>query len=126
MPGPNHTDDTGSLAASSTTVIELPQSEKAMDTDKPTTSSEWHLSSEMRRLEQLESDTDDKPRSLGVSWNNLTIKGINSGATFNENVLSQFNPFHKSAKGDLKTIIDNSHGCVKPGEMYVTEGCNPK
>lgn len=93
-----------------------------MDTDKPTDSSEWHLSSEMRRLEKLESDTDDKPRSLGISWNNLTVKGINSGATFNENVLSQFNPFHKSAKGDLKTIIDNSHGCVKPGEMLLVLG----
>jgi hypothetical protein len=37
-------------------------------------------------------------------------------AVFNENILSQFNPFGKRNKGTpLKTIIQNSSGCVKPG-----------
>jgi ABC-type lipoprotein export system ATPase subunit len=76
----------------------------------------------MRRLEQLEPESDEQPRSLGVSWTDLTVKGISAGATFNENVLSQFNPFHKSAKGNLKTIVESSHGCVKPGEMLLVLG----
>jgi ABC-type multidrug transport system ATPase subunit/ABC-type multidrug transport system permease subunit len=122
MAGLTYTEDSGSTAASSTTIIETSRPNEFADTDKPTKTVEWHLSSELRRLEHLEADTDDRPRSLGVSWNNLTVKGINSGAMFNENVLSQFNPFHKSAKGDLKTIIDSSHGCVKPGEMLLVLG----
>lgn len=42
----------------------------------------------------------------------------------NENVFSQFNFMNKSAgkKGALKTIIDNSYGCVKPGEMLLVLG----
>jgi ABC-type multidrug transport system ATPase subunit/ABC-type multidrug transport system permease subunit len=76
----------------------------------------------MRRLEQLDSNSDSQPRSLGVSWTDLTVKGVTAGATFNENVLSQFNPFHKNAKGDLKTIVKSSHGCVKPGEMLLVLG----
>jgi ATPase subunit of ABC transporter with duplicated ATPase domains len=122
MSEPHHTNDTPSLAASSTTIIDPSQSEKHTDPDKPTNTSEWHLAGEVRRLEQLHSDSDSQPRSLGVSWTDLTVKGINAGATFNENVLSQFNPFHKTAKGDLKTIVDSSHGCVKPGEMLLVLG----
>ena len=81
----------------------------------------------LRRLEQLYPLTDEQqqlqPRRLGVTWTDLTVKGISSEATFNENVLSQFNPFHKGTTGtDLKTIIDGSHGCVKPGEMLLVLG----
>ena len=116
------TSHTPSLAASSTTITDPSQSEKHSDTDKPTHRSEWHLAGEMRRLEQLDSNSSSQPRSLGISWTDLTVKGVTAGATFNENVLSQFNPFHKSAKGDLKTIIESSHGCVKPGEMLLVLG----
>lgn len=64
-----------------------------------------------------------KPRKLGVSWQDLTVRGVGSNATFNENVVSQFNLFHKGSKGvPMKTIIDNSHGCVKPGEMLLVLG----
>jgi ABC-type multidrug transport system ATPase subunit len=121
MSGLNYADDTGSLAASSTTIVAPVHLEKLTDTDTPTHVPEWHLSSELRRLEQLESDTDEQPRSLGVSWTDLTVKGISAGATFNENVLSQFS-FRKSPKGDLKTIVESSHGCVKPGEMLLVLG----
>lgn len=82
------------------------------------------MTNELRRLEALESTTNNgKSRALGVSWNNLTLKGVNSGVEFNENVTSLFNPFHKSPKGsELKTIVDSSHGCVKPGEMLLVLG----
>ena len=120
MSGSNFADNTSSLAASSTTIAEPSQFEK--HTDKPTHSREWHLAGELRGLEQLEPNDDGQPRSLGVSWTNLTVKGIHAGATFNENVLSQFNPFHKTVKGALNTIIESSHGCVKPGEMLLVLG----
>jgi ABC-type multidrug transport system ATPase subunit/ABC-type multidrug transport system permease subunit len=115
-------DHTPSLAASSTTITDPSQSEKHADTDKLKHAPEWHLAGELRRLEQLQPDSDSQPRSLGVSWTDLTVKGVTAGAIFNENVFSQFNPFHKSAKGDLKTIVENSHGCVNPGEMLLVLG----
>jgi ABC-type multidrug transport system ATPase subunit len=122
MSNPYPSDHIPSLAASSTTIADPSQSEKHTDTNKPTYTPEWHLGGEMRRLEQLDSNSDSQPRSLGVSWTDLTVKGVTAGATFNENVLSQFNPFHKNAKGDLKTIVKSSHGCVKPGEMLLVLG----
>ncbi|KAI4728946.1 hypothetical protein E4T49_03351 [Aureobasidium sp. EXF-10728] len=118
--------DTNSLentaTISATNITEPSHADKASRTDKSVSTTEWHLSDEIRRLEHLDADTDERPRSLGISWTNLTVKGINAGSAFNENVLSQFNPFHKSANGELKTIIDSSHGCVKPGEMLLVLG----
>ncbi|KAL2827138.1 ABC-2 type transporter-domain-containing protein [Aspergillus cavernicola] len=73
---------------------------------KPT----WHMASE-------------KPRKLGVTWQDLTVKGVGSNATFNENVLSQLSSFRKGSKGaQLKSIIEDSYGCVKPGEMLLVLG----
>lgn len=86
------------------------------------TRSAWHAETDMRRLEGLGPDAEGQSRRLGVSWDNLTVKGVSSDAAFNENVLSQFNPFSKSPKGELKTIIEQSHGCVKPGEMLLVLG----
>lgn len=107
---------------SGTTITEPAHSDNVIRTDKPVPTAEWHLSDEIRRLEQLESDTNERPRSLGISWTDLTVTGINAGSAFNDNVLSQFNPFHKSVNRDLKTIVDSSHGCVKPGEMLLVLG----
>lgn len=118
-------DEADGLKASSTTISSgPPRSKKLTYADKPASgvTTKWHLAPEVRRLEHLDPDTAEQPRRLGVSWTSLTVKGVNSAATFNENVLSQFNPFHKDAKGDLKTIIQDSHGCVKPGEMLLVLG----
>ncbi|KAH7124683.1 ABC-2 type transporter-domain-containing protein [Dactylonectria macrodidyma] len=83
----------------------------------------WHMQTELQQMQFRDEEAGDKPRKLGVSWENLTVKGIGSDATFNENVLSQFYPFHKGSKdAPMKTIIDNSHGCVKPGEMLLVLG----
>ncbi|KAH6612411.1 multidrug resistance protein CDR2 [Boeremia exigua] len=66
---------------------------------------------------------DSKPKKLGVTWNNLTVKGASSEALFNENVVSQFLPFGKGSQDvSNKTIIDSSFGCVKPGEMLLVLG----
>ncbi|KAL7902435.1 ABC-2 type transporter domain-containing protein [Trichoderma sp. TUCIM 5745] len=83
----------------------------------------WHMTPELQSIRDRDEQGGERPRKLGVTWQNLTIKGIGSDATFNENVLSQFYPFHKGNKeAGLKTIVDNSYGCVKPGEMLLVLG----
>ncbi|KAK1237420.1 hypothetical protein MKX08_003045 [Trichoderma sp. CBMAI-0020] len=81
------------------------------------------MAPELESMRNRDEQGGEKFRKLGVTWQNLTVKGISSDATFNENVLSQFYPFHKGKKGALaKKIIDNSYGCVKPGEMLLVLG----
>jgi hypothetical protein len=84
----------------------------------PTNSETWPITREVQVLRERNEANGGKPRKLGVTWKNLTVKGISNDAVFNENVLSQLNPFGKSGKNaPMKTIIDNSYGCVKPGGM---------
>ncbi|GKU14813.1 unnamed protein product, partial [Fusarium langsethiae] len=91
--------------------------------EKTTTTTQWHLAPELQTMRDREEEVGQKPRKLGVTWQNLTVKGIGSDAAFNENAVSQFYPFHKSSKNaPMKTIIDGSHGCVKPGEMLLVLG----
>jgi hypothetical protein len=61
---------------------------------------------------------------LGVTWSNLTVKGKGASSVFHENVLSQFNAPQqlkefRQARSLERTIIDNSFGCVRPGEMLL-------
>ncbi|KAJ4245050.1 hypothetical protein NW762_014260 [Fusarium torreyae] len=91
--------------------------------EKVATNATWHMAPELQSMRDRDDEIGEKLRKLGVSWQNLTVKGIGSDAAFNENVLSQFYPFHSSSKdAPMKTIIDNSHGCVKPGEMLLVLG----
>lgn len=83
----------------------------------------WHMTEELQAMKDRDEQSGEKARKLGVTWQNLTVKGVSSDATFNENVLSQFNPFGKAGRGDpMKTILDDSYGCVKPGEMLLVLG----
>jgi ATP-binding cassette, subfamily G (WHITE), member 2, SNQ2 len=65
-------------------------------------------------------------RKLGVTWKNLTVQGVGADAAINENAGSQFNiPYlikEKRTPQPLRTILENSHGCVKPGEMLLVLG----
>ena len=91
----------------------------------PSDISQWPITSDIQQLRKRTDNNCGKSKKLGVTWQNLTVKGISSDALYNENVLSQFNPFGKGSKSPpLKTIIDNSSGCVKPGEMLLVLG-NP-
>ncbi|KAI8942075.1 hypothetical protein NX059_000174 [Plenodomus lindquistii] len=87
--------------------------------------SQWPITPDILQIRQRNESNNGKPKKLGVTWQNLTVKGVSSDALYNENVLSQFNPIGKGNKNPpLKTIIDNSSGCVKPGEMLLVLG-NP-
>jgi ABC-type multidrug transport system ATPase subunit len=89
----------------------------------PGSQTTWHMAEELQAMKDRDEQSGEKARKLGVAWQNLTVKGVSSDATFNENVLSQFNPFRKAGRGDpMKTILDNSFGCVKPGEMLLVLG----
>ena len=67
-----------------------------------------------------------KGRKLGVAWTDLTVKGVGADTTINENVGSQFNIPQKIGESrrsqPLRTILEGSHGCVKPGEMLLVLG----
>lgn len=77
---------------------------------------EWPITQQVQRLLERNEGNGKKPKRLGVTWSNLTVKGVSNDAVFNENVLSQFFPFGKDNKSTpLKTIIQDSFGCVKPG-----------
>lgn len=81
------------------------------------------MASEMQQMRDRDERAGMKAKKLGVTWQNLTVKGISSNATFNENAISQFYPFHKGKRNKpIKTIIEKSHGYVKPGEMLLVLG----
>ncbi|PSN71258.1 multidrug resistance protein CDR2 [Corynespora cassiicola Philippines] len=83
----------------------------------------WPITQDIQKLQERFHVDGSKPKKLGVTWHDLTVKGVSNEALFNENVLSQFNIFGKrGADVPNKTIIDNSFGCVKPGEMLLVLG----
>ena len=96
----------------------------AGDSDSAKTKVEdWKLADDVKDF-QMNDPTEG--RKLGVTWSGLTVKVIPSDAQLQENVLSQFNiPQHikeSRQKPELKTILDNSFGSVRPGEMLLVLG----
>lgn len=90
-------------------------------------SSNWGMLADITAFKSQDEKDFVKPRKLGVTWKNLTVKGVGAGAAINENVGSQFNLLRgiqeaRHGKAPLRTILDNSHGCVKPGEMLLVLG----
>ena len=80
----------------------------------------WRMAPELLQIRERDEEGGEKPKMLGVAWDNLTVKGVGGDATFNENVLSQLFSFHRRGKGSkTRTIIENSFGYVKPGEMLL-------
>lgn len=65
-------------------------------------------------------------RELGVTWQNLAVEVLSAEAAVNENFLSQFNLVQMARdfkkKPPIRQILQNSHGCVKPGEMLLVLG----
>ncbi|KAJ3454794.1 hypothetical protein MRS44_013394 [Fusarium solani] len=86
----------------------------------------WALKPNIAAFKQRAKTSGFPDRELGVTWQNLNVKVIAADAAVHENVVSQFNiPTliqESRHKPPLKAIIDNSHGCVKPGEMLLVLG----
>ncbi|ESZ90193.1 ABC transporter [Sclerotinia borealis F-4128] len=87
---------------------------------------DWNLMPEIQAMREQGEKDQVKRRDLGVTWKNLTVKGIGADAAINENVGSQFNIPKIIKEGrtsaPLRTLVDNAHGCVKPGEMLLVLG----
>lgn len=92
----------------------------------PSQHNEWSLLARVQQQHERDLASGFKRQELGVTWQNLSVDVISSEAAVNENVLSQFNiPKHikeSRNKPPLRTILRNSHGCVKPGEMLLVLG----
>lgn len=92
--------------------------------DEPEHSEIWTMENEVKEMHAR--NAAQKPKSLGVTWKDLTVKGAGQNALIQESVISQFN-FVQSFKESrqptsLKTILEDTHGCVKPGEMLLVVG----
>lgn len=86
----------------------------------------WHLTEKIEEFNQRDLASGFKPRQLGVTWDNLTVKATSAEAAINENFASQFDLRQHLSRfrrdTSLQTILDQSHGCVKPGEMLLVLG----
>lgn len=87
---------------------------------------DWSLMPQIRHQHDRDVASGFKRRELGVTWQNLSVEVVSAEAAVNENFLSQFNiPQHiKDArhKPPLRRILQDSHGCVRPGEMLLVLG----
>ncbi|KAK4223152.1 ABC-2 type transporter-domain-containing protein [Podospora fimiseda] len=98
----------------------------ADDSSDAASAVEWKLKHKVEAIRDRDERSGMPMRELGVTWKDLTVQAISADAAIHENVLSQFNIPTKVKesrhKPPLKTIIDRTHGCVKPGEMLLVLG----
>ncbi|KAJ5751441.1 ABC-2 type transporter-domain-containing protein [Penicillium nucicola] len=87
---------------------------------------EWSLATQVKAIKQQQLNSGLKRRELGIQWDGLTVQAPSVDAAVKDNALSQFNIFGHIRKArqkpPMKTILNNSHGCVKPGEMLLVLG----
>lgn len=65
-------------------------SDEVVDDGDPITD-DWSLMPELKEVQKQREKDGATGRQLGVTWTNLTVKGISADAALNENVGSQFN-----------------------------------
>ena len=87
---------------------------------------DWSLMPHIKEQHDRDVASGFKRRELGVTWQNLNVEVVSAEAAVNENFLSQFNiPQHIMGarhKPPMRKILQNSHGCVRPGEMLLVLG----
>lgn len=115
--------DTGNSQQSQLQEKELQQETHQDNTNRK---HDWALTSKVIAFHERDQKSGFPSRHLGITWQNLTVQVPRSGAAVHENVLSQLNLpkliGESRHKPPLRTILDNSHGCVKPGEMLLVLG----
>ncbi|KJJ34488.1 hypothetical protein AFLA70_519g000610 [Aspergillus flavus AF70] len=117
-PGPGFTIQ--STGGSSTTI----PSDKTVTDEKDDVA--WSLTPKLKAINQQLIASGLKRCELGVTWTNLTVQAPSMDTAIKDNSLSQFNLLrhirNARQKPPIKTILNNSHGCVKPGEMLLVLG----
>lgn len=98
---------------------------------------EFELDQFMREGHFEKRSDDRSHKKVGVIWNNLTIKGVGSTASFVKTLpdailgtfgpdlyrnISRFVPALAHRNGETRTLINNFDGCVRDGEMMLVLG----
>ncbi|OBT82536.1 hypothetical protein VE02_09189 [Pseudogymnoascus sp. 03VT05] len=95
-------------------------------TEQDNSRQEWALKSKVAEFQERDKASGFPGRHIGITWKDLTAEVSKPHAALHENVLSQLNipKLIKESRHEatLKTILDNSYGCVKPGEMLLVLG----
>ncbi|KAE8315830.1 ABC-2 type transporter-domain-containing protein [Aspergillus transmontanensis] len=95
-------------------------------TPPPGRDAEWSMTDQVIRNKERSEAAGYKKRELGVTWQNLTVEVLAAEAAVKENQFSQYNIIQLiqdwRRKPPLKAILQDSHGCVKPGEMLLVLG----
>ncbi|KAF2847107.1 opaque-specific ABC transporter CDR3 [Plenodomus tracheiphilus IPT5] len=116
--------DTNSSASSPKQSGNIPfTNDGADDSSTQTEVEKWRLADE---VEDFELSNQAGGRKLGVTWRDLTVQVVPSDERLNENVVSQLNLLQLTKdlrqKPSLKTVLESSSGCVRPGEMLLVLG----
>ena len=86
----------------------------------------WHLKSKVQEYYDRDKESGFPDSKLGITWTDLSVEAISADAALHENVISQYNLFtqikESRQKPPLRTILSQSHGNVKPGEMLLVLG----
>ncbi|EAW12337.1 putative ABC multidrug transporter [Aspergillus clavatus NRRL 1] len=111
---------------STSTILDEPDSSPTPRPADVSRAEDWGLMPEIKKQHERDVASGSKRRELGVTWKNLSVEVVSADAAVNENFFSQFNiPQHireSRNKPALRTILHESHGCVKPGEMLLVLG----
>ncbi|KIW35899.1 uncharacterized protein PV06_11771 [Exophiala oligosperma] len=91
----------------------------------------WNITGEVKHWNNQDVASGLKPRKLRLTSRNLNVYGEGAGTVVHENIMPLFNiaaqlsdSKQKKLSIQRKTILSNSHGCVKPGEMLLVV-CRP-
>lgn len=105
-------------------VVERKDTDESGDNSSIKTQAEpWRLTEEVK---DFELNSQAGGRRLGVTWKDLSVRVVPSDERLKENIISQFNLLQLlqdfRQKPALKTILESSTGCVRPGEMLLVLG----
>lgn len=92
------------------------------------------LMSRMFGTARQQNSEDEKTRHVGVVFRNVTVRGMGLGAALQPTIGDFFagpfrsikglltNPRHAAGKPQIRTLLNNFSGCIRPGEMLLVLG----